>query len=265
METTFSPLKSKENYLLELIDNLLQNGFENPLLKKPEVVHKITNGSTNISLNDAKFINSHSDTAKFEEYIEKELKYDESGDLSNSLCNGLRPLFSDISYLNVSQYCAEAFLEVIKERIAKKEIHTKAVDKISDESIYDKISFVVDNLSKIKNAEELPKLSYEPLNVKNKIKDDFLLFTTVNNDVIQFYEFVDSLMKEKQNDPHFIFEAVSKKIKNRFMKNDDKPLSECFNYLTNWLKDETSGSKEACRIVISYFVQSCEVFYAATK
>ena len=72
METTFSPLKSKENYLLELIDNLLQNGFENPLLKKPEVVHKITNGSTNISLNDAKFINSHSDTAKFEEYIEKE-------------------------------------------------------------------------------------------------------------------------------------------------------------------------------------------------
>lgn len=265
MDSTFSTLESKENYLLELINNLLQDGFENPLAKKITVVHKITNNSADISVADARFINLHSDTAKFEEYIQNELSYDESGDLSNSLCNDLRPLFPDISYKNVSQYCAEAFLRVIKDRISKKEVHTKAVDKISDETIYDKISFVVDNLSKIKTVDELPKLAYEPMNVKKKIKNDFLLFNTVNNDVVQFYEYVDSLIKERQNDPHFIFEAVSKKIKNRFIRNDKMPLSECFDYLTNWLKDETSGSKEACRIIISYFIQSCEVFYASAE
>ena len=265
MESTFSPLLSKENYLLELIDNLLQEGIENPLTNKISVVHKITNDSADISVADARFINLHSDTAKFEKYIENELSYDESEDMSNSLCNELRPIYPDITFNNVSQYCAEAFLRVIKERISKKEVHTKAVDKINDESIYDKISFVVSNLSKIKSSDELPELAYEPLNVRKKIKDDFLLFNTVNNDVIQYYEFVDSLFREKQNEPQYIFEAVSKKIKNRFIKNDQKPLSECFDYLTNWLKDETSGSREACRIVISYFIQSCEVFYAATE
>lgn len=265
MDSTFSTAKSKEEYLLELVDNILQDGFENPLSKKRQVVHKITNNSADISKIDAKYINSHSDSAKFEEYVENELSYDESGDFSNYLCNELRHMFSDISYKNVAQYCAEAFLGVIKDRIKKKEVHTKEIDKITDESIYDKISYVVDNLSNIKSSDELPKLSYEPVNVRKKIKDDFLLFNTVNNDVLQYYEYVDSLIKERQKDPHFIFEAVSKKIKNRFIKHDKKPLSECFDLLINWLKEETCGSKEACRIIISYFIQSCEVFYASTK
>lgn len=265
MVTTFSPLESNENYLLELIDNLLQDGYKNPLRSKLSVVHKITNNSANLSLDDAKFINKHSDSSKFEEYIQKELDEDSSGDYANCICNALRNEFADISYKNAAPYCAEAFLNSIKERISKKETHTKQIDKIPDEDIYSKISFVVKNINKNSTETELVKLSYNPLKVKEKLKDNYALFSKVNNFVVDFYEFVDLMIKEQQNDPKFIFEAVSKKIKKRFVMNDKKPLSECFDYLVNWLQSETDGTREACEIVISYFIQSCEVFYATSK
>lgn len=265
METTFSPFKSKEDYLLELVDNLLRAGIKNPLREKISTVHKICNNSAQLSKNDAKFINQNSDTSRFEEYIQKELDDDSSGDYANSICNELRNQYSDISFTNAAQYCAEAFLSSIKERISKKEVHTKAIDRIPDEDIYQKIAFVVRNISNIKSDEELIKIIYEPVKVKEKIKDNFPLYNKVNTFVVYFYEYVDSLIKEKQNDPKFIFEAVSKKVKNRFIQNDNKPTSECFDYLVSWLQIETSGTKEACEIVISYFIQSCEVFYASSK
>lgn len=37
--------------------------------------------------------------------------------------------------------------------------------------------------------------------------------------------------------------------------------SKIFDYIVNWVKTKTSTqSKEACEIVVSYFVQNCEVF-----
>ena len=61
----------------------------------------------------------------------------------------------------------------------------------------------------------------------------------------------------------FHMQILSGQIKSCFVKMNDvtSDKSKIFDYIVNWVKTKTSThSKEACEIVVSYFVQNCEVF-----
>ena len=61
------------------------------------------------------------------------------------------------------------------------------------------------------------------------------------------------------------FELIASEVKIAFKKLDNGTLSqdEIVEYLAEWIKNKTGVGNQhitACRIVVAYFIQNCEVF-----
>jgi hypothetical protein len=118
---------------------------------------------------------------------------------------------------------------------------------------------VDDNL----NDNELT-LEYEPKTIDSKLNSTIKPLTKrkIKQDVCDFYHII---KKEFQNiDTIKINRAtlIATQIKAFYLKSTEENTNQedIFNYLVEWLDKKTSVSKAASSIVISYFVQNCEVF-----
>ena len=78
---------------------------------------------------------------------------------------------------------------------------------------------------------------------------------------------VDNKLKNLNKEQVIRQRVFSAQIKNLFIDFDEttvdgEPLSQTviFDNLVRWLHENTDEDMEVCAIVISYFIQSCEVF-----
>ena len=90
------------------------------------------------------------------------------------------------------------------------------------------------------------------------------VWITVTDD-LGFVDDVRDLFKVRQETTDFLYEKIREEVHNKFISLSDLSKPEIFQRMVTWLQEETRGSYDACEIVISYFIQSCEVFYAATE
>jgi hypothetical protein len=81
------------------------------------------------------------------------------------------------------------------------------------------------------------------------------------------YNLVDNNLKNLNKEQVIRQRVFSAQIKNLFIDFDEttvdgEPLSQTviFDNLVRWLHENTDEDMEVCAIVISYFIQSCEVF-----
>jgi predicted HAD superfamily phosphohydrolase YqeG len=81
------------------------------------------------------------------------------------------------------------------------------------------------------------------------------------------YNLVDNNLKNLNKEQVLRQRVFSAQIKNLFIDFDEtivdgEPLSQTviFDNLVRWLHENTDEDMEVCAIVVSYFVQSCEVF-----
>lgn len=117
------------------------------------------------------------------------------------------------------------------------------------------------------NEDGLNKLNYEPVRVKEKVKNNRRLRERILDDVILYYNAVNYLCKqleiELENKDHYLGESLCKKIKKHYenlnMANK-MTQSEIYNEMSRDLHEKTDEDIESCQILISYFVQHCEVF-----
>ena len=106
------------------------------------------------------------------------------------------------------------------------------------------------------------ELNYEPVPLVNKIdrNKNHSLFRRVKYQVEDYYQAVESTFKELARKVEF------KKFCNQISINYDAMYDsgynpdEIFEKLVDWLQNSTSGSRDACEIVVSFFIQKCEVF-----
>ena len=115
------------------------------------------------------------------------------------------------------------------------------------------------------------RLNYDPVKVRQKIPADtreqrFLLKKVLRN-VQENYNLVDNNLKNLNKEQVIRQRVFSAQIKNLFIDFDEttvdgEPLSQTviFDNLVRWLHENTDEDMEVCAIVISYFIQSCEVF-----
>ena len=82
-----------------------------------------------------------------------------------------------------------------------------------------------------------------------------------------YYIYVQQLFNELDGNNGFRFDVLSSQIKAIFLKFDDltKDYSAIYDNLVDWLQLKTDGSKEACEVIISFFIQNCEVFHEISK
>lgn len=147
----------------------------------------------------------------------------------------------------------------IKQVISKQYKAINAINRIELEA---EIREAIEGLISINPSDVLPQLEYAALRIDQKISDA-LLMNDVRNHVLQYYRYIETIFSEMTD----VFDDIAGEVKLSSQKLEKAGLSQedvIYN-LTEWIHNkafagDTKG-KMACRIVVCFFIQNCEVFY----
>ena len=123
------------------------------------------------------------------------------------------------------------------------------------------IRVVLDALAQVDDSVQLVPLEYDAIHIDKKIPD-FILKNEIQIKVLQYYRYIESIFSDSETD----FDMIASEVKMSSMKLEKSgmPQSDIIEYLAEWIRNKTSlgtESKTACRIVVAFFIQNCEVFY----
>ena len=147
----------------------------------------------------------------------------------------------------------------IKQVTSKQYNAINAINRIELEA---EIRAAIEGLISINPSDMLPQLEYAALRIDQKISDA-LLMNDVRNHVLQYYRYIETIFSEMTD----VFDDIAGEVKLSSQKLEKAGLSQedvIYN-LTEWIHNkafagDTKG-KMACRIVVCFFIQNCEVFY----
>lgn len=151
------------------------------------------------------------------------------------------------------------YLRKLKDDLAAQKIQ---YDLQSEYELKSDINTVINALSTQGN--DLIPLSYEPKRVDEKLKDTVsdLLLRTIKDFVTQYYPFVDNCFAQMEKD-NGNAQIIGAKMKTYFLEQKKLKIDNAQIYynMAEWiLASSKSKSREAAMIVVSYFIQHCEVF-----
>jgi cytochrome c553 len=142
---------------------------------------------------------------------------------------------------------------------------TKALDDAVTIQIEDEIEGVLKKLKDIETEKLIP-LSYDAISVDKKIaQENRILLNDIRDKVARYFPFVQETFKNIDKAGLRKFDMIAGEIRLCFLKVNANGLSqeEVFSELVTWLNSKTQyQSKKACEVIISFFVQNCEVFDA---
>ena len=146
------------------------------------------------------------------------------------------------------------------------EILVKARDATSRHEIEKQIEQVLREVD-LMDVTADTQLKMEPIKVENKITEKRLK-ERVLFDVRQFYEGVNDTLDRLAGENKLNVDRFAKSIKRMYEDASESQISQSaiYNLLVETLFEKTGRKyREACEIIISYFVQRCEVFDEITK
>lgn len=181
---------------------------------------------------------------------------------SNSLDN-LLPLCSD---------CHEEFDKprTVEEYRQLYDIKKKLIEEEKIKGLYfkytisEEILLIINSLSN--QTENIPdKLEYTALRIDDKLRKDFspILKKHIVNDVTDYYAYMKNIFKEIEKNNPGQFDLIANHIKSFYLdvklKTDDQEL--IYNKMAEWIRTKApSSSIDACKVIIAFFIQNCEVF-----
>lgn len=130
---------------------------------------------------------------------------------------------------------------------------------------------IVGVISKVKKLKEkdLSNASLDPKEIKQKLKptDDMALYVTVNAYVTTYYIKLREIMMNADKRGDIDYDEVQDQIHAIYkrLKKANKSKVEIFNEIAQKLHNLSLQEDIFCQIVVSYFIQSCEVFDAITQ
>lgn len=151
-------------------------------------------------------------------------------------------------------------LREIKEEISR---NFKAKLAVNGVQLEDDIRTVLDALSQIRDASELVQLEYDALRIDEKFKpENFILKNETQLQVVMYYRYIEKVFSESDAD----FDMIASEIKISSQKLEKAGLSqaEVVAQLSEWIRNKAGLSADrqlACNIVVSFFIQNCEVFH----
>lgn len=107
-------------------------------------------------------------------------------------------------------------------------------------------------------------LKYNGVMLSNKIEDEyFLLRQKIKNNVCTYFNFIKENMKNLSDEKRINFELIATQVKSAYLKATQTTENkvDIFHTLVEWLNNKIiETTKDGCEIIISFFVQNCEVF-----
>ena len=151
--------------------------------------------------------------------------------------------------------------------LKKEYVHSYSVrQEIAEMGLEDEIRDIVSLLSGLQCTGGLCQLEMGALRIDQKIlPENAILKHSIQDDVLTYYRFIEEAFSEIGN-----FDLIASEIKLTYEKLENCCVSqdEVVDELANWiLKNSNLTAKHllACRIIVSFFVQNCEVFHEITK
>lgn len=154
-------------------------------------------------------------------------------------------------------------LRSLKNRLIEE---SKLKSLFADYPLESQINTILTKLSTIGNPVSNETLNVKALKITQKIGDLSNLFCVKISDYVsKYFLLVQTMLKELGTDS---FNCIATQIKSFYNKckleTSDKRL--IFNKIIEWVKVKTENTDiEACEIVVSYFIQNCEVFDEITQ
>ncbi len=138
-------------------------------------------------------------------------------------------------------------------------------DDMAQNEIEREIEEILREVSVLEESDDT-KLKKSAAPVENKILDPGLK-KDILNDVRPLYEGVNDILDRLAGESSINVDVFARKVHRMFEDAEGKmEQEELFNMLVDTLYNKTGHKhKRACRIIISYFVQRCEVFNEITK
>lgn len=147
-----------------------------------------------------------------------------------------------------------------------KQIQTRVAEAREVASTVDIERGITKVIEKLGNAklQDFEPLSFDPVAVKAKIDEsiDFFLYDEVMRHVTKYYRFIEGQMQEEARLKTFDDNLLRAQIKALSKKLVEKgyPKMRIHADLSDRLSQITKQDVRYCAFVVSYFVQSCEVF-----
>jgi len=124
---------------------------------------------------------------------------------------------------------------------------------------------VLETLSSVAINEDLVPLSLTSLKIDEKANETlpYILKRTIKNNVVDYFEFIRQCFSNIDKATPYKFSTIAAQIRSFYSKcmqiNDNQEI--VYYALVNWLDEKTNHlSRQACEILIAFFVQDCEVF-----
>lgn len=185
------------------------------------------------------------------------------------LCHEFEPYIGNSTVGNICDKLAETFIEIINQlhNKGRKTIEHKSLIYVEQE-IYEQINFIIRQISLLSTDEIDNILRYDAYNIDKKIVSNEILKKEIKNNVVYYYTYIEKAFEELSSKNSYAFNKFAEQVQKRADEYIDDGLSPqlVFDKMCDWLKERTQCiSMTACRIMISFFVQNCEVFHVITK
>lgn len=170
---------------------------------------------------------------------------------------------------HAESYLIEPEVEEYLELSALKTSYSKHYllkQELAQIDIETEIGRVFRTLSILSSTGSLEPLSYAALKIEQKISPVYpLLKNEIQFNVLTYFRFIRDLFSEIET-----YDLIASEVKKAFRKLEQATYTqpEIIEHLTTWLTEQAAlppQSIVACRIIISFFVQNCEVFREISK
>lgn len=123
---------------------------------------------------------------------------------------------------------------------------------------------LLDSLDSLVDPNAVAELQYKPSRVANKIEtENFTLGMQVTDQITRYYGFLKDELSQRDGLNGFDFTELVLSMRRCFnlMAQAGKKQTEIYSAMAIWVMDATSStSLPACEILVSFFIQNCEVF-----
>lgn len=138
----------------------------------------------------------------------------------------------------------------------------KSLSLYSSLNIDNEIREIIDYI--VGNYEEITvDLSLKFKKIEDKMLPEYKIHIVnlVQINFKYYYKAISRIIKSANSDKGNSFDLIASQIRTAYLEfNKVNEKVNIYNVMVDWLHKKTSKTRQACEIVIAYFIQNCEVF-----
>lgn len=151
----------------------------------------------------------------------------------------------------------------------KKQFQMEAADQelLSEQQIQEGVRRVVGKVPQLHPMEPVD-LNYNPVILRKKIEpENVTLYLKAQAHVNYYFNIVHETFQQMGREGQLRFKPFCEQVKLNYLtlKEEGRDQPYIYRKLTDWLQQGTNEERDYCEVIISYFIQKCEVFDVITE